>query len=140
MIKIIGKTFGINWMHYYIFELENDICKLIDSYRLHNFDWSQGAGKHPENARPVRFADYAGCSGHGRLNTHVTFTDTKECYTMGTLYTQADELSTMRLKQYMGGPFQPGNKSVVKSVTQNIERQLQSNSSLFGALAKGSIY
>ena len=141
MEKITGRSDGINWVHYYNFELDDGVCKMIDSYRLHKFDDFQGADKHPRDTVNVRFSDESGCSGYGRLITHVTLEIGKGYrYPMyADMTSQADKLAAHRMLNRQRDAKRE-YRSVVRSVTQDVERALKFGDRSFGAGSKGAIY
>ena len=138
MEKITGRRDGINWVWYYELELEGNVCKLVRSYRLHKFDDFQGADKHPRDAVNVRFADESGCSGYGRLNTHITLEIGKGyTYPMyDDLTLMADKLAAMRITSKMQNGY---GKTVAQQVMQDI-RTAEKFVGSFGAMSKGTIY
>lgn len=48
MTKYILNGGGINWTWYCHVEVKDNIAYVEREYRLHNFDYSQGAEKHPD--------------------------------------------------------------------------------------------
>lgn len=140
MIKMTGKSDGINWVWYYELELENNVCTVVRSYRLHKFDDYQGADKHPTNTVRVSFCDATRCSGYGHLNTHIYFEDEGKLYPMfADLTAKADELAAMRARQREGDKKDFG-RSIAQQVTKQIENAVKWEGRGFGADRSGTVY